>query len=52
MESCCNKCGFVIDAPAISLEPEQLSSPGEPSKSRTGSKTSNKFHDFGFGFRT
>ena len=47
MESCCNKCGLVIDAPAISLEPEQLSSPGEPSKSRTGSKTSNKFHDFG-----
>jgi len=47
MENCCSKCGFVIDAPAISLEPEQLSSPGEPSKSRTGSKTSNKFHDFG-----
>lgn len=47
MEVCCSRCGFVFDEPALSLEPEHLSTQGEPSKSRTGGKISNKFHDYG-----
>ena len=41
----CKKCGIMINQFAISLEPEHYSSQGEPSKSRTGDKISNKYHD-------
>ncbi len=47
MEVCCTRCGFVFNEPALSLESEHLSIQGEPSKSRTGGKISNKFHDYG-----
>ena len=47
MEVCCSRCGFVFNEPALCLEPEHLSTQGEPSKSRTGGKISNKFHDYG-----
>ena len=46
-EICCNKCGLVVLKTSISLEPEHYSIQGEPSKSRTGGKISNKYHDNG-----
>jgi transcription initiation factor TFIIB len=43
----CKKCGLMIKQTDISLEPEHYSIQGQPSKSRTGGKISNKYHDNG-----
>ena len=43
----CKKCGLMTKQTDISLEPEHYSIQGEPSKSRTGDKVSNKYHDNG-----
>ena len=43
----CSRCGLVIEESVATLEFDERSFEGQPSKSRTGSKLSNKFHDMG-----
>ncbi len=47
MEINCNRCGVVVEESVATLEFDERSFEGQPSKSRTGSKLSNKFHDMG-----
>ena len=44
MEINCNRCGIVIEESVATLEFDERSFEGQPSKSRTGAKLSNKFH--------
>ena len=47
MEINCNRCGIVIEESSATLEFDERTFEGELSKSRTGGKLSNKFHDMG-----
>ena len=47
MEINCNRCGIVIEESVATLEFDERSFEGQPSKSRTGGKLSNKFYDMG-----